>query len=947
VIEQRTGAGQGIIIRMASIVALDIETTGLNYSDDAIIEIGAVCFNNRRIEGEWSTLINPGKRIPPFITKLTNITDQLVLHSPPIEEILPDLVEFIGGSPILGHNVQFDLSFLRRYGILTDNDPIDTYDLASVVLPSAGRYNLSALTQALKIPLSATHRALDDARATRGIYLRLFETAQNLPLYIIAELVRASEGIEWGAYLPFREILKQRSKEAIPADKITNPLQGPIFDETTLAVDAPLQGNENPSPINIEEASASIQHGGQFSKHFPEFEYRPEQVAMLDAVAEAISQSRHLLVEAGTGTGKSIAYLIPAALWAIQNDTRVVVSTNTINLQDQLINKDIPDITSALSIDLRASVLKGRANYLCPRRLENFRRHGPQNAEEMRVFGKILVWLNTSETGDRVEINLNGPIEREIWTRISADDEACTSETCKKRTGGICPYQRARQAALSSHLLVINHALLLVDIATGNRVLPEFKALIVDEAHHLEEATTNALSFRVTQRDIERLLRELGGTKTGVLGWLISAFNGLLKPGDFASLTQIVGQSTDLVFRLESLMRRFYDAIEQFISDQREGRPASSYSYQERIQDATRTQPSWTNVELAWEESQYTIQPLIDVVAKLLQATTENITLLDEEDEELYSSLSNIYRRLSEINIQLNALVFEPLSDQIYWVQIDQNRRRVSLHSAPLHIGQLMQKHIWYAKDAVILTSATLTAAGEFDYLRNRLYAEDAYELALGSPFDFESSTLLYIANDIPEPGDRRGHQRAVEMAVVKLCLATGGKTLVLFTSYDQLRRTSRSITPILAKDGIVVYEQGEGASPHALLDNFRSSEKAVLLGTRAFWEGVDIPGEALSVLVIVKLPFDVPSDPIVAARAETFEDPFYQFSLPEAILRFRQGFGRLIRTQQDRGVVVILDKRVLTKRYGPAFIESLPNCTYKHGPLINIAPAAVKWLNI
>lgn len=932
---------------MTSIVALDIETTGLNPSDDAIIEIGAVRFNNRRIENEWTTLINPGKRIPPFITQLTNITDQMVLHSPPIEDVLPDLVEFAGDSPILGHNIRFDLSFLRRYHILRDNDSIDTYDFASVVLPSAGRYNLSALTQALSIPLSATHRALDDARATRGVYLRLFEIAQKLPRYITAELVRASDGIDWGAYLPFREILKQHAGVTIPADEKITPLQGPIFDETTLPLETRLQGNENPSPLNIEEATATIQYGGQFSKYFPDFEHRPEQVAMLDAIAEAISHGHHLMVEAGTGTGKSLAYLIPAAMWAVQNETRVVVSTNTINLQDQLINKDIPDIISALGINLRASVLKGRTNYLCPRRFENFRRRGPQNPEDMRVFGKVLVWLQTSETGDRVEINLNGPIEREIWSRISADDEACTSETCKKRTGGICPYQRARQAALSSHLLVINHALLLVDVATGNRILPEFKTLIVDEAHHLEEATTNALSFRITQRDIERLLRELGGTKTGALGWLTSAFEGLLKPGDFASLTQIVEQSTDLVFRLESLMHRVYDAIDQFISEQREGRPASSYSYQERILPATRTQPAWTNVELAWEESQHTLQPLIDMVAKLLQATMENIAILDEKDEELYSSLSNIYRRLTDIYEQLNALVFEPLSDQIYWVQIDQNRGRVSLHSAPLHIGQLMQKHIWHAKDAVILTSATLTAAGEFDYLRNRLYAEDADELALGSPFDFESSTLLYIADDIPEPGDRRGHQRAIEMAIVKLGLATGGKVLVLFTSYDQLRRTSRVITPILAKDGIVVYEQGEGASSHALLDNFRSSDKAILLGTRAFWEGVDIPGEALSVLIIVKLPFDVPSDPIVAARAETFEDPFYQFSIPEAILRFRQGFGRLIRTQQDRGVVVIMDKRVLTKRYGSLFIESLPNCTYKHGSLVNIAPATVKWLNI
>ena len=258
-----------------------------------------------------------------------------------------------------------------------------------------------------------------------------------------------------------------------------------------------------------------------------------------------------------------------------------------------------------------------------------------------------------------------------------------------------------------------------------------------------------------------------------------------------------------------------------------------------------------------------------------------------------------------------------------------------------------MERYLWYEKAAVILTSATLTAAGEFDYLRGRLYARDAYELALGSPFDYESAALLYVPNDIPEPSDRHGFQRAINQSLIRLCRATGGRALVLFTSYAQLRSTSQAIAPALAENDIQVYEQGEGASPHALLESFRIADKAVLLGTRAFWEGVDVPGEALSVLVIVKLPFDVPSDPIIASRSETFEDPFYQYALPEAILRFRQGFGRLIRTQYDRGVVAILDRRVLTKRYGRLFIDSLPPCSVQVGALMNLPKAAARWLNL
>jgi DNA polymerase-3 subunit epsilon/ATP-dependent DNA helicase DinG len=240
-----------------------------------------------------------------------------------------------------------------------------------------------------------------------------------------------------------------------------------------------------------------------------------------------------------------------------------------------------------------------------------------------------------------------------------------------------------------------------------------------------------------------------------------------------------------------------------------------------------------------------------------------------------------------------------------------------------------------------------LTTAGEFDYIRGRLYANDAYDLALGSPFDYENATLLYLPNNIPEPNDRHGHQRAVENCLIHLCRATFGRTLVLFTSYAQLKKTSSAIGPALADQGILIYEQGEGASPHTLLENFKNADQAVLLGTRSFWEGVDIPGETLSVLVIVKLPFDVPSDPIVAARAETFEDPFHQYAIPEAVLRFRQGFGRLIRTETDRGVVVILDRRVLTKRYGRAFIDSLPQCTFRTGPLQDLPQQAATWLNL
>jgi DNA polymerase-3 subunit epsilon/ATP-dependent DNA helicase DinG len=653
------------------------------------------------------------------------------------------------------------------------------------------------------------------------------------------------------------------------------------------------------------------------------------------------------MVEAGTGTGKSMAYLLPAALWSLKNGHRVVISTNTINLQDQLIKKDIPDLCSAMGINLTASVMKGRSNYLCPRRLEIMRHRGPESADEIRVLGKVLVWLQSSNVGDRSEINLNGQSERDVWMRLCAEDEACTTENCIKR-GGICPFYRARQAALAAHIVVVNHALLLADVATGNRVLPEYNYVIIDEAHHLEEATTSALSFRITQSIMDRIIRELGSPNSGALGKVANSLENNLQPSEYAIINQFLQQITNHAFQFQSTVQEFFRSIYQFLLEQREGGEIGLYPHQERILPATRTQPAWSEVEVSWEECDNSLTPIINTLIKLIQSLGEVKENLPEEDEnDIISSLSNLYRRLYEMQSNLDGIVYNPRSDTIYWFEINPDGKQLSLNAAPLHIGPLMQKYLWNEKSSVVLTSATLTAAGQFKYLKGRLNAEEAYEVAVGSPFDYESSVLLYITNDIPEPSDRTGNQRAVEQGILKLCSTIGGKTLVLFTSYEQLKRTSRSISPFLSRNGIRVYEQGEGASASTLLENFRVDDHAVLFGTKAFWEGVDVPGEALSVLVIVKLPFDVPTDPIVAARSETFEDPFSEYSLPEAILRFRQGFGRLIRTQSDRGVVAIFDKRIMTKRYGRMFTDSLPVCTTRVGPALELPKLAAKWLDL
>ncbi len=448
-------------------------------------------------------------------------------------EVAKDLEAFVGDAPIIGHNVRFDMGFLQRAGLFPYNEIIDTYELASVLMPTASRYNLGALGKQLGILLPATHRALDDARVTMAAFNRLFEIARELPLEVVAEIVRLSEPLEWDAGWVFQEVLRSRAQRGHPGEEgeeeRTSGNAGTAlwFDDSKHP---PLDNPENPIPLNVDEVSSVLEYGGPFSRYFESFEQRPEQVDMLRAVTNALSYGNHLMVEAGTGVGKSFAYLVPAALFALQNNTRVVVSTNTINLQDQLIQRDLPNLSQALDLDFRFAVLKGRSNYLCPRRLENLRHYGPRTKDEMRVLAKVMVWQLNNQSGDRSELNLTGPTEREVWVRVSAEDDACTTETCIKRTGGACPFHRAKTMSQSAHVLVVNHALLLSDVATGSKVLPEYSHLIIDEGHHLETATTNALSFKLNQFDLERMMKEVGGSSSGVLGRLLTECQGGASP---------------------------------------------------------------------------------------------------------------------------------------------------------------------------------------------------------------------------------------------------------------------------------------------------------------------------------------------------------------------------------------------------------------------------------
>jgi DNA polymerase-3 subunit epsilon/ATP-dependent DNA helicase DinG len=922
------------------LVAIDLETTGLDPLTDAIIEVGAVRLRDGVVIEEYATLVNPERPIPATVTHITGIRSDDVATAPPIQTILPAVRAFIGNAPLIGHNVAFDVGFLQQQGIGQTNPRIDTYDLAAVLLPSAPRYNLNSLINQFGITLEHAHRALDDARAAGLLYWELWNRLLKLPFNTLHEINEAAADLSWDTRIVFTSAIDQRRS----LGEAFSPNNHRITD--IFGVPAPSTGGlhptDNPTPLDEDQIEQLLTE--TIAAALPAYEQRPQQVEMLRAVTRAFNTGQHLLVEAGTGTGKSMAYLLPALRWAVQNNERVVISTNTINLQEQLLLSDLPRLRAALGIDFNGAVMKGRGNYLCPARLTAVRSRRPTNIDELRTLSKILVWLLESSSGDRGEINLRGAGEQVTWRRLSADDESCSLERCKTAMEGVCPFYKARRAAEEAHLLIVNHALLVADARSDNHVLPEYRYLIVDEAHHLEEAVTGGQSLRLDEPTLRRRLADLGSPNRGLLGSVLQVVRATAAEKDIARTEPFIETLHDAANFMQTHIGKLFQALQAFAIDTGDGRPLDP-STSIRVTTKLRGRTSFAQIQNAWQ----TLSEFFEVISDGMNQLTRWLERLKANDraayETLISSTAALARYLDEMRSILSSFATTPDPNLIYWLYIGRENDSLALHTAPLHIGGMINDLLWATKETVVLTSATLQTGDTFDYIRERLHTDDFETLTLGSPFDYHQSTLLYVPTDFPDPSERVKYQRAVEQGLIELAAALDGRMMALFTSYTQLRQTAQAITPRLALGNITVYDQSDGSSRQALLDGFRSTERAVLLATRSFWEGVDLPGEQLSALVIVRLPFTVPTDPVFAARSETYSNSFNDYALPDALLRFRQGFGRLIRTQTDRGVVVIFDSRVLTKNYGSSFIAALPDCTTQQGTLQALPEAARKWL--
>jgi DNA polymerase-3 subunit epsilon/ATP-dependent DNA helicase DinG len=930
-------------------VALDLETTGLDARTDAIIEIGAVRFAYDRNAGPFScrvlerfiTLVNPQRAIPLRIQQLTGIRDHDVADAPVLAKVLPELLAFVRADveAVVAHNAAFDFGFLQAAGVDFHRPTQDTFELAAILLPTMSSYSLGELTRILAISLPDAHRAGDDAEATAHLFTHLLGQIDALPSWVCATLAACSNGVStW----PPRELFHPmdfHGHAPQPPPLLTQPVNPITPIPTARLLD------QNANQRHVAQADLTAAFTALADLLGEQYETRQGQIDMAHHVLHALNVGDHLLIEAGTGTGKSLAYLLPAALWSNTNQRRVVIATNTLALQDQLLEKEIPLLAAVMAAQAYpapiAALLKGRSNYLCTRQLFRWYYGRKLSPLELRVLAKILVWLLHTQTGDMGELFLPTPTERMIAARVASDAATCSPERCGPGTHPFTDfYFQARAIAEQANLLVVNHALLLADIAADGRVLPPYSHLVIDESHHLEEAATEQLSYRVEWAVLQGLLQRLQPE-----GELYGALQqGILRQEDEPARQRCANVATGAT-QTAAALRRFAGALLAFAEQQEAMRHDSAYAQRLGLDSRIRIQPAWSELEIQWDVAAKPLRALVRHAIGLYQLLEQQQWWREEPFATHLHDLQDVAERLSQSLGWLDRIVLATPShhkEVVTWLEVNETANDATLVAAPLYVHETLEKELVHGKRCAIFTGATLRTGSGFSFIRDRLGLWDVTANTVESPFDYRRSTLLYLPSDIPEPNQSH-YQQAVEQAVIKAAIASAGATLALFTSYAQLRATAEAIRAPLDRMGITVLQHGT-SSRQRLLREYRAADRAVLLGTRSFWEGIDLPGDELRCLLIVRLPFAVPSDPLVAARSAELDNPFRDYTLPDAIIRFRQGFGRLIRRASDRGVVVILDSRVWRKEYGNAFLESLPECTTRHAPLANLGPEIKRW---
>ncbi len=887
--------------QIPNFVAIDLETTGLEYRKDKIIEVGLVRFINGKAVEEFSSFVNPGIAIPRLVTDLTGIEDHHVSEAPVFESLAKLIVEFLGEYPLCAHQADFDHSFLCEElktcgGKTLRNALLDTAVLSRLALPGLTGYSLGLVAEALKVRLDNAHRALDDARASGEIAAALIPLLSEIPTNTLQSIARFSPA----------SVLKTILVRSVGKGK--RPTSG-LIERVEVESTGKLTPIEPPSSVGHDEIEDIFSQNGTLSQIVEGYKPRQVQRKMAAAVTNTLNDGRLLVAEAGTGTGKSLAYLIPSSLWALRNDSRVLISTRTRNLQDQLIGNELPLIRKALGRKFRYAVLKGRSNYLCRNRWTRLTAGEIGNLSRRERFGvlPLIRWADETRTGDIEEQNqFNRKWFPKVWNLVSADSHDCLGRRCSFRNE--CFLQSARRSAQNSHIVVINHSLFFSDVCAESSFLGRSGPMIFDEAHHLEAGGHSHLRVEFDTNRMNRFLESCTN--------LVQALESIELEHDAAVRARKL--KSDLK-RMRKSARELLDGLMGWVMKTKSDVPAG-------FQYAITDKPFDHLPEL----------PGFYVTLNEMRETMEEISrFLDSESETLgivFSDVQACTERAGQLRADVEYLTAAGTEEHTFWIEGNRERGWVKLCGVPLDIGGFLGE-IWKRNTVpVIFTSATLSVDNSLEFFREKVgLTADNHERTdceiYPSPYA-DRQTLRCVLHGSHDP-DEPDYTQHVADCIVSLQNTFKKNMLVLFTSNSMLQNVGDALKAHadLANE-VTVLAQGPATNRAFILERFRVLRRAVLLGTESFWEGVNAPGESCEMVVIPRLPFAVPTHPLTQALAERYKerygDSFFSFVLPEAAIRLRQGAGRLIRSPEDRGLLLILDRRIVTKGYGKVLSNSL-----------------------
>ena len=928
-----------------TVIAIDLETTGTDPLSDRIMEFGAVVMQNGAVTSQFNELVRVQEVPPLAVQRLTGITPDMLSDARPLDAVLPDFMKFLdrpGDVLYIAHNAAFDREFLvsATKGAF-EHRMLDTVGLARIVFPMLPSHSLGFLAEKLNLPPSAAHRALADCETELHLWNALVTAALELPLELVAQL---NYLIAPFSAHPFHNFF-QRLEVEVFSNKFSSGARAAsladLFKSHKELIERKrdtIDFDRTHGTLDAAQLCGMLKSGGTVAENLKSYEERTGQLDMVRNVVDAFNTDKHLLVEAPTGIGKSMAYLLPAILFAKQEGWPVVISTNTKNLQQQLFEKDIPLITAAMGIDCKAALIKGRGNYLCLRKLL-YVLHAIQSEldrEERMQMLVLMSWAARTETGDISECVLSGrPNFGGLWAKLRTLGDECAGRGCS--TYHRCFLRRARALSLGADVVVANHALVFAELNMESSVLPEYRHVVFDEAHNLEGVATDHLSVEISHSRLLQICLRLFRTRRGKKGGT-GLVPGILFNLNADACTAPEDLAKSAVDRATSLMNSVDGAIaslEPFFIEL--GRQFSGRGDDKiRFSAGAKLPRHWATI-MTTKESMVAalagvmrgIEALVEIMAEIPSGT---VPYLRDSQRELEAVGLWIKEAIGDVEFVLAGTE----ANYVYWIEpASQANGGALAMAAPISVAELLNDQVYSRKRSCIFSSATLSVRDSFDFIESRLginkiAAERLLTLRAPTPFNYDEQCLVLVPTFLEEPtGGNAEYEKGISRLMAEVYRRTQGRGLMLFTSYSMLQACHEKLMEEMRGDGYLLLAQGMSGSREQITATFIRDIHSILLGTHSFWEGVDVVGESLSCLTIARLPFSVFKDPVFEARCEQLEaagqDAFMNYSVPMAVIRFRQGFGRLIRSRNDRGIVIIGDRRVFTKRYGRVFLDSLP----------------------